>query len=292
MTTPADPAAAAAPAASATPAAAAMSASAPAATPAAAGGEWFSGIQDDNIRTWAAGKGWKDPLAAVESNYNLEKLIGFEKAGRTIVLPKEDATPEERAAFYQKIGAPEKADGYKVPEALAQDPVVAKYRDVAHKAGISQAQFEQNIGFLQAAAAEMQASQTQARAVQGEQDIAALRGEWGMKFDENMELGKRAAAQFIPAKDMAERQAILERLEGAMGTGAMLKLFASIGAGLGEHKAHGSGDPGQMGAMTPAEAQARIVALRNDKAWAADYVKGDAAKRAEMERLHRFAYPE
>lgn len=41
---------------------------------------------------------------------------------------------------------------------------------------------------------------------------------------------------------------------------------------------------------TPEAAQASIAALKNDAAWTAAYVGGDAAKKAEWTRLHEVAY--
>jgi hypothetical protein len=77
---------------------------------------WYATlVQNDDIKNWAANKNFKDAGAALESSYNLEKLIGFEKAGRTLVLPKDDAPVEEQRAFWQKLGAPEKAEDYKLP---------------------------------------------------------------------------------------------------------------------------------------------------------------------------------
>ena len=65
---------------------------------------------------------------------------------------------------------------------------------------------------------------------------------------------------------------------------------ASIGKGLGEHRMHTNGEGGGMG-MSPAEAQAKIKSLQSDKAWATSYLQGDAGKKAEMERLHKIAFP-
>lgn len=279
MTDTATPATPAAPAAPATPAAPADDA------------PWYSTHPDEGIRNWAANKGWKDPMAALESGYNLEKLIGFEKAGRTIVLPKDDATPEERRAFLTRIGVPEKSDAYKVPESLAQDPLIAKFREFAHAEGFLPAQFEKAISFIQGESAAM-ATQAQAAAgAKGEQEMAALKTEWGAAYDQNVELGKRAAAQFIPG-DANARADALTKIEAAIGTGAMLKMFAKIGEGLGEHPMRSTDDPGGFSVMTPAQAKARIEALKQDKAWTGAYLNGDADKRAEMDRLIKFAFPE
>ena len=52
-----------------------------------------------------------------------------------------------------------------------------------------------------------------------------------------------------------------------------------------------SGSPGGPDLLAPDAARRRIAALRADSAWSAAYAGGDAAKRAEMTRLHRMAYP-
>ena len=94
----------------AAPAAASTAAAPPAAadTPAA----WYDGIADETIRRWAQAKGWKDPLAAVESNYNLERLMGNERAGRLVTLPGENASAEEMRAFHSRLGVPDTPEGY------------------------------------------------------------------------------------------------------------------------------------------------------------------------------------
>jgi hypothetical protein len=271
-----------------------------AATPAAdiatpAGGSeqpaWYASHPNEAIRSWAENKGWADPNAALESSYNLEKLIGFDKAGRTLVVPKEDATPEERSAFFRKLGAPDKPDGYKLPEAMASDPLAAKFREVAHKNGMLPKQFEETLGWYFSEVKTMQEQRQRERTVQGEQDLAALTGEWGKAFDQNIELARRAARSFLPAKNADERSQMLTAIEDAVGTGAMMRFFAKVGEGLGEHPMHSSGDSGSFDALTPGQAKARIEALKSDKEWAAAYLNGDASKRSEMERLIRFAFP-
>jgi BRCT domain type II-containing protein len=49
---------------------------------------------------------------------------------------------------------------------------------------------------------------------------------------------------------------------------------------------------GTLERFTRDEAKARIEALKQDKVWGAAYLAGDAAKRQEMERLMKFAYPD
>ncbi|NOV24166.1 hypothetical protein E5S69_11650 [Cupriavidus necator] len=292
------PAAAPAPAPAGAPAPAAAApapapAAAPAATPPTGGDAWYTGFQNEEVRNWTQAKGWKDPAAMAESAWNLEKLIGHERAGRTVVIPGDDAPAEEVSAFRVKMGVPEKADDYlsviKVPE--GQPDTFAKEAAAwFHEAGIPPKQAAmlaekwnayQNAGMQQ---------QTEQQAAEADRQFGEVVASWGKDADANLELGKRAASQFIPAKDQAERQALLSKIESAVGTKVMLEMFASIGRGLGEHKVHTSGESGGLG-MSPAEAQAKINSLKSDKAWTSAYLQGDQAKKAEMERLIKIAYP-
>lgn len=253
---------------------------------------WYASHPNESVRHWAENKGWADPHAALESGYNLEKLVGFEKAGRTLVLPKDDATPEERAAFFQKMGAPDKPDGYKLPEAMASDPLAIKFREVAHQNGLLPKQFEETLSWYSSEIQALREQRQQSLHVQGERDMGDLKVEWGKAFDQNIELARRAARNFLPAKDADERGKMLVAIEEAVGTGAMLRFFAKVGEGLGEHPLHSSGDSPGFNAMTPGQAKARIEALKSDQEWAKAYINGDAGKKAEMARLIQFAFPE
>jgi hypothetical protein len=251
---------------------------------------WFSTIPAGETRTWVEAKGWKDPAALAESAYNLEKLIGFDKAGRTIVVPKDDAPPEERRAFLTKLGVPETPDGYKLPVPEGADPAFAKTAaQWMHEAGIPPKQAELLATKWNEHAAKAVTADQQAAATKADQEFSALMGEWGKDADARLEVGRRAAAQFIPAANPQERQALMTKLELAMGTKNMLTMFAEMGRHLGEHTMIGNGQPGQYGAMTPAQAQAKISALKMDPTWTAAYVGGDKGKLKEMTDLMAIA---
>ena len=264
--------------------AAALSQAAAAATPQpAANGEWYSGIQNETTRTWAQAKGWKDPLAAVESAYNLEKLIGFDKAGRTLVIPGEDATPEQRAAFNSKLGVPENAEGYKLPVPEGMDDgfskVAAKW---FHENGVPAKAAEGVVKAYNEYSAAQQAEQARAFSVQSNQEFDEVKAEWGAAYNERIELARRGLVQFLPAANAEERAKMMNAIEGVMGTKNFLRFGYQIGAGLGEHKLHdGSGS----GLLTPAQASQKINELKSNKEWAAAYLAGDKAKAQELSAL-------
>ena len=260
----------------------------PAGTPAPSGDQWYAGIQNQEVRTWVEAKGFKDPLSAAESAYNLEKLMGFDRAGKTVVLPDENSPPEARQAFLQKLGVPEKPEGYgfKVPDG-ADDSFAKSAAQWLHEAGVPAKAGEALFQKWNEYAQTMQTQQQTAFAAQSERDMATLKTEWGQAYDQNVELGRRAALQFIPGSG-EERAATLNKLEQALGTSGLLKFMANIGQGLGEHKmVQGGGS----GVMTPAQASQRIAELKSNADWTKAYLSGDQAKAKELSDLIMMANP-
>jgi hypothetical protein len=260
----------------------------PTAAPAANDGAWWGKIENQDVRTWAEAKGFKDPLSAVESAYNLEKLVGFDKAGRTIVIPDENATPEQVKAFHAKIGVPETAAGYTLPVPDGADPAFAsEAASWFHKHGVPAKAAE---GIVTEWNAKMQAAQVESDKqfeIQSGQEFDAWASEQGAALNQNQELARRASAQFIPAKDANERRELISKMEQAIGTGNFMKMMAAIGAGLGEGKMHQGGEGGLV--LTPAQAQQRIKELGSNKEWTQSYLAGDKTKLAEMESLSKLA---
>lgn len=292
----APPAAPAAAPASA-PAAAPPAASAPAAAPPASNGDWYNGFGNAEVKTWAQSKGFKDAEAVTESAYNLEKLIGFDRAGRTLVVPKDDATPEEIKAFQSKLGVPDSADGYTLPLPADADPALVKtMQGWMHEAGIPPKSAAKLTEAFVKFSVEQKTSEDKTLFDQSDKAFGEVTARWGKDSDANLELGKRFAAQLIPAEvtldngSKVSRNDFLAKVFNATGaTGAMMELFAKAGGGLGEHQMH-TNTQGGMPDNSPGSAQARIKSLLADKSWSNAYLNGDKDKKAEMARLHEVAY--
>jgi hypothetical protein len=265
------------------------------APPAAAeepGAPWYASLPDEHLRRWAQAKGWKDALSAVESNYNLERMIGAERAGRMVAVPGENASEEEVRNFRARIGVPENAEGYAlaVPEGAPEDfaRTAAGWMHEAgipaRSAGVLAQRWNEHLAQSQA--------QEQARVrAQSENELAQLKSEWGGQFDANADRARRAALHFLPAPDGQARAQLMGKMEQSLGTATFLRFMAKVGLGLSEHRLISSGDTGLLGHYSPGEARERIAQLRADRAWTASYIAGDAAKAAEMNRLHRMAFP-
>jgi len=252
---------------------------------------WTHALPED-LREWAQTKGWRDPLAAVESNYHLEKLIGLSKAGRTLVVPFEDAPPAEVRAFRARLGVPDTPEGYQLPVPPGAPAEFARTASTwLHEAGVPAKAAAQLAARWNEHAATAHAQAEQHYAAESAAQLRAIQAEWGSDYERNLEVARRAALHFLPAADAAAREQQLGKLERALGAAAFLRFMHGVGSGLGEHAMVSSGSPGGPDLLAPDAARRRIAALRADSAWSAAYAGGDAAKRAEMTRLHRMAYP-
>jgi hypothetical protein len=295
---PAADAGAAPPAAAPVSAPAPIPAGAPAAAPAANAAQWFDSFPNPEVKTWTQAKGFKDAASVAESAYNLEKLIGHDRAGRTLVLPKDDATPAELQAFHAKLGVPETPDGYKLPLPEGFDPETGKaISSWMHKAGVPPRAADALTKEFIAFSGQQQQKIEQQLISDSDKAFADVTTRWGKDADANLELAKRFTAQMLPAEvtldngNKVNRQQFMERVFNSTGaTAAMLELFAQAGRGLGEHRMVTNGSSA-MSDSSPAAAQAKIAALKGDQSWVKAYLNGDKAKIAEMQALTAQAYP-
>ncbi len=248
--------------------------------------DWTATLPED-ARGFVQTKGWKGPADVLGSYQNLEKLLGADKAGRAIVPPKDDAGPEEWSAFYQKLGRPENADGYKLPVPDGSNPEFAKVAaGKFHELGLTAKQAEGLASWWN----EYGGGQVQQQQAHFEQQAAIdeqdLRKEWGQNFEANAELARRARRE--AGLNEQEGQAI----ERALGLKKAAQVFAFLGKQFAEAPMKGGeGAPSSSFGGTPEAAKARITALKQDAEWTAKYLAGNADARAEFERLHRIAFP-
>lgn len=250
--------------------------------PPPASGSWYDGFEDAELKGYVQNKGWKDPSELAVGYKNLEKLLGGEK----LPMPKGAEDKEGWGRVYDALGRPKAADDYKLPVPEGDKGEFAKAAaSKFHELGISQNQAEQLATWWNETQKGQLEQYTTQNSQKVEQEMTALKGEWGQAWDENINLGKRAAQEF------GLDQGKLEQLENAWGTKGMLEFMSKIGRGLTEHNFEG-GQTTQSFGMTPAAAQDRIKALQADKDFSSKYLTGNADAQAEMARLIKLAYPE
>ena len=270
------PAAAPAPA----PAAPAASAPAPAPTPAPAA-NWFDSFADQSLREWAAATGLPGPEAAAAKALNLEKLLGADRAGRTVVIPKDDASADEIKAFRAKLGVPADPAGYALPTPQGADPAFAQTAAKwFHEAGIPAKQAQSVAArWNEHVAAQMKAQADAEQAALG-QETEQLKTDWGNAYPLQQEIARRAAVK------LGIDEAGIDALQKVAGFSKVMKMFAKVGELIGEDKASGLGDATALG-MTPEAARGRKAQLMADADWRKKAMNPQSAEWAEIQRLDK-----
>lgn len=263
--------------------AAAAPAGAPAAPASNAPASWDSGF-DEDTRAYVSAKGWKAPTDLLTSYRNLEKFAGGSKS--LLELPGVDADPKAWEQVYNKLGRPESPDKYGIQPPEGADPqVVDWFKKTSHELGLTDKQAREMFNrYNELAGSQMQ--QTQAQMQQAmEQDIATLKREWGQGFDAQIDMGKRA----VQALGLNEQK--LSEYESKLGTGEMLRLFATLGSKMGEDSFVGGDRSNDSGfGLTPAAARQQLTDLKTDQRFMDAYMKGDKDAVAKMQRVMQAAY--
>jgi hypothetical protein len=140
---------------------------------------------------------FKDVNGALKTLVNQQRLLG--KKADAVLIPKDDASPEEVAAFRAKLGVPETPEAYALkpkdlPEGMQWDEAYAKELNAAaHEAGITPAQAEK----LMSKYASLEAQNAQQAELQAKASYEASRKElaeaWGDKFETNKSVATRMA---------------------------------------------------------------------------------------------------
>ena len=227
-------------------------------------------------------KGWQGPADAVTSYRNIEKMLGADRAGRTVVLPaSEDAN--EWGQVFDKLGRPANADGYKLPVPEGADPGFAKIASAKmHELGLTAKQGAALAAWWNEQAGTQGSVLAAAEEAALAAEHAALAKDWGTGPDAQMrrELARRAAVH------LGLDEGSIAAMEKVAGYSKTMKALAKMGDLLKEHGAEGLGEMGSFG-MTPEGAKSRKGQLMADKAWRERAMNPASAEWAEIQKLDR-----
>lgn len=224
--------------------------------------EWANAIQNPDVKAWLGEKKYESPEVLASSAYSLERLYGADKAGRTAILPKDEKDVEGLKAFNAKIGVPDTADGYKLPFPEGADDGFAKTAaGWFHEAGVPAKGAAKVAEKWNAWVAEQVKAGEAADKAKAEQDLTALRGEWGAASTEREEFARRGLRGI--GKEAGLNDADLATLEASLGTAKMLKVFWKLGETMKEGGFAGGGND-NFG-MSPAAAQTEIDKITADR---------------------------
>ena len=233
---------------------------------------WSAKITDPGIRDFATNKGYtklalEDAMPQVLQSYgNLEKLMGADRAGRTVELPNWDATDEAagkaRDAFWDRVGRPKEAKDYvpNISKGGVKDPDFANaMAGMMHKAGVPLQMATTLTAGYQEYAASRDAAENIAKQQGYENEKTGLKTEWGAKYDDNMKLASNAA------KSLGVKPEVLDTLQKSAGYADVMRMFQGIAVKMGEATFVDGERGSSNGTMSPAEAKAEMTKFINDK---------------------------
>lgn len=230
------------------------------------GQAWLSSVPE-NLRSNDAFKGIE------KSSDAWQQFVDLTGSSKTAVqIPGENATDEDRSAFYNSLGRPETADKYtlskpeNLPEGLTYDENVAEaFKGIFHGVGLSDSQASDIWGKYHEIAAQGYEAEQKAEKESFDTAVNALKDEWpGDKFKVNTELATRAFTKvFEDEAKQAEATAFIEdtKINGtALGNHPMfLKIFQQIGSIIGDDSLnHGRDNSMNGGDSEEAKAQKRF----------------------------------
>lgn len=235
--------------------------------------DWKSSLPED-LREHTALKDVKDVAGLAKSFVDTQSYLG-----NAIRIPGENAGEDDRKAFYEKLttkvpgliptpdpenpeamnalfkrmGRPDDPNGYEVPEGVEPEKV-ADFAKMAHELGLNKAQFKKIVGSLGQAAATRQEQNQQ----EHQKELRALKQEWGITYEDNMEL-VGAVLQGTGAPPELQELAADRKLPVQT-----VKWLHAIGKQLGSEGVNFNKQESST-RVTPAEARAQIEEIMNDR---------------------------
>lgn len=193
---------------------------------AAANQAWYPEAEKDYVTN----KGWKAPADLLTGYKSLETVFGADKAGRTVILPKDDKDVEGIKAYRAKLGVPESADKYELPAPPGEGgPNLIKEASAwFHEAGIPKSAAQAITTKWNAHIEGLVKAAETAAQVESHSQLEKLKGEWGQEFDAKSEYARR----FLKAAGWDDAK--MATYERTFGTATMLKDFYQWGSKVGE----------------------------------------------------------
>lgn len=245
-----------------------------------AGASWFDGLSDTNgddkrlsDLAWMKNKNYADLSTAVAAMRGLESKL----AQKGVVVPGDDASDEEKAAYRKATGVPDAVAGYedpKIPDGFEADvALLAPLKELALAGGIPAPMFKA----LAQGLVDAQLVQVNAEIAAHDKQRDAVFAEWGAQKDHNTALFQRGMEAF--GID-AEKAVALQRV---MGSDWVMKHGLKLGQLSGEDGFIPGGR--KSFGIAPAEARTRLNQLERDKGFHERLAAKDPAAVAEHERL-------
>lgn len=201
----------------------------PAPAQAASSVPWLPNADDVTVG-YLNNKGWTEPAQVLDGYRNLEKLLGADKAGNAVILPKPEATPEELGRFYDRLGRPADANGYavEVPEGIGSKEFAQAAASKFHELGLTKTQGEKLAAWWNDQATGANNAQVSAAQQRFESDNVALKQDWGAAYTQNLNQAQAAV------RGLGVTPEQIDAMSNSMGHKATMEFFQKIGSRMGE----------------------------------------------------------
>lgn len=251
--------------------------------------DWRTSLSED-VAAHSAIKDIKTVEDLAKATINAQKMVGADK----VVIPTKDQGREAWDEVYNKLGRPEKPEGYQLPEdgmpenMPLDEAAMGDLRSAAHSLGMNKQQFAGLVRYMAEKSAENQESRSAAMEHSREEAVAELRSEFGAAFDQNVTMARDAVEKFggDSLKQVLDKTGLGNHPE-------VVKAFAKVGRLIAEDEIIGRGSRAGF-TMTPQEAQAQIQMKQGDrefmKAYTTSHDPGHASAVAEMTKLFELVH--
>jgi hypothetical protein len=199
-----------------------------------------------------------DSVETLARNYaNAQKLIGANK----VAIPGDKATDDDWSKVWDTLGRPKDGTGYKIERpkdvTIPLDEGSEKaFRDMAHKAGLTQRQMQSIFGdYMQFAQKSMNTLEEMSASLR-DQSIAELKKDWGREYDANLKRVQETAPRIF---NEAEIESLKKK--GLADDPSFIRAVHKMAVAMGEDKIDGK--PVGQG-LTPADAQRKANEIIGD----------------------------
>lgn len=221
---------------------------------------------------------------------NANKLIG----AKGVIVPKEDATDEEKSEFFNKLGRPPKPEEYKLSEVKDLHPEIQKsitpeaqgvFKSEMHKLGLTNAQADGLYKWYFENASKGKLNEDKQTDAQMKEAETKLRQDWGKDYDANLSMAKK-----LVAKHGGEE--LIKALNGADNNPVVIKFLGSIAKNFSEDQL--SVDVKGVDNTNQSAAKKRISEIQKDRSgpyWNENHEDHMKAVK-EVTDLYKTAYPD
>lgn len=254
-------------------------------TQGAQGGQasWRDALPED-IRNDSSLLPFSDVSSLAKSYVSTKAMVG--KKG--VLVPGEKATDEEWGQFFDSIGrpAPEKYEVQTPKDLQVNEDFMKRFKGEAHKHGLLPRQAQKLMDWYLSEETASNLSKAQAQKASQEEEVKALKTEWGQGYDKQVSMARMAIKE-LGGEDFVQ---YLEK-SGQANSAPLAKFLANVGKLLGEDKLRGDGS-GRMG-QTPDEIRDQISKVMGDPkhAYFDATHPGHANALKQMERLYQSLNP-